>query len=114
MPQHLDGHTLELARAYASTQERMKELGEVAEHLKGQLIAALGEHDTGVDSQGSTVLTYRASRRFDVDKAAELLNDSQRRECSTLSASKVKAVLGDHADAFMVSGVGPRRLVVKV
>lgn len=113
MPQHLDASTLEMVRAYTATQERLKDLSEVAEHLKAQLIAALGEHDTGVDDAGSTVLTYRASRRFDVDKAAELLNDSQRRKCSTLSATKVKAVLGEHAEAFMVSGVGPRRLVVK-
>ena len=105
---------LGLIHALKSTQQKIADLTDVAEHLKAQLIDALGDADEAHDPAGNLLLTYRTSRRFDADKAAALISPEQLEAAQklTLDTTKLKKLLtGDQLDDCMVDS-GSRRFVL--
>lgn len=102
---------LERINALKVTQTRIRELTEVADHLKAAIIADLGDADEVTDGHGNRLLTYRQSRIFNVELAAEFLPAEAIASCVKPDPARIKKLLtGDQLDTCMAPG--PRRFVL--
>lgn len=89
----------------ANTNQKIAELQEVADQLKADIIADLGVHEAAVDDTGRTLVTYKQTRKFDINAAAQQLNARDLAACtvSSLDAKLVKAKLtGEQLQACMI------------
>lgn len=98
---------LEIVIALRNTKQKIADLTEVADHLKAQLIDALGDADEATGPDGAPLIRYKASRKFDADKAASFFTDEQLQaalKTSVDSSALKKMLTGDQLDACMVPG----------
>lgn len=109
--------TAELATLHAlrSVDLKIAELSDARNHLKTQLIDALGEADTATDPDtGKSLFTYRASRQFNAQRAATMLTADQLSQClpDELDPKKVKAKLTQEQLDACMEYAGSRRFVL--
>jgi len=98
----LSSSHIEILNALTTTQQKIADLQEVADHLKAQLVAAIGDADTATNANGEPLFTYRPRRSFDLQRATALLDADTLARCASVDPKKVKSALtGDQLDECM-------------
>lgn len=108
-----DPATADLVALYAAAKAAAKAATDEADRLAAQLITAVGDAEVLIAPDGRPLLTFKASRRFDLDAAVAAHADAAAASY-TLDVDTFKKAIGKKAvDQHMVANPGgARRLVI--